>query len=306
MSGAAERVTVLVNATARGSVRARWKAAVEVLETRSPVTVVVPPSAPAMDDAARSAATDGSSAIVIVGGDGTANRVVNAIASIEGRPPVGLIPLGTGNDLARAIGLPRDPVEAARRVLAGRTAALDLVAVNGRVFCTAGLLGVPAESALTVREWYAPGAVTRPLMYVLGGLSYSLAGLRHVLRPGAVAERYEVTHPGGSMSMRAHGVFVANTPMLGGGLVLPIGSDAADGLMEIALITEMPRWRLLAAFARFARGWPLPPGTLQSVKAVRAEIRCEGARRFSADGDLLGESNRYALSVVPGALRVFV
>jgi diacylglycerol kinase (ATP) len=259
-----------------------------------------------MDAAAHAAATDGSSAIVIVGGDGTVNRVVNAIAAVARKPPVGLIPLGTGNDLARAIGLPRDPLEAARRVLAGQTVALDLVAVNGMVFCTAGLLGVPAASALSVREWFAPGAVTRPLMYVLGGLSYSLAGLRHVLRPGPVAERYEIVHPGGTLSMRAHGVFVANTPMLGGGLVLPIGADATDGLMEIALITEMPRWRLLAAFARFARGWPLPPGTLQSFKAARAEIRCEGTRRFSADGDQLGESDRYVLSVMPGALRVFV
>ena len=140
----------------------------------------------------------------------------------------------------------------------------------------------------------------------MGGFSYTVAGLRHVLHPGVIAERYEIRHEGGVVSVRSPGVFIANTPALGGGLILPLASDATDGMLEIAVIGDMPRPRLLAAFARFARGWPLPEGTLSTVKVSRVEIWCEGPRRFSADGDLLGESDRWEVAVVPAALRVFV
>jgi diacylglycerol kinase (ATP) len=146
----------------------------------------------------------------------------------------------------------------------------------------------------------------RMLAIAMGGFSYTVAGLRHVLHPGVIAGRYEIRHAGGVWSVRSPGVFIANTSALGGGLILPLGSDATDGLVEVATIADLPRPRLLAAFARFARGWPLPEGTLTTVRTSRVEIRCEGVRRFSADGDLLGESDRWEVAVVPGALRVFV
>ncbi len=306
MSGAIERVTVLVNATARGAACERWQPALDVLQTRAAVTVLAPESAAAMESAAIDAARSGTSAIVVVGGDGTVNRVVHAIAGLDACPPLGLIPLGTGNDFARALGVPRDPADAARRVIAGRASAMDVVTANGRAFCTAGVLGVPASAALAVREWLAPGSAMRPLALAMGGFSYTVAGLRYVLHPGAIAERYEIRHPDGTWSVRSPGVFIANTSALGGGLILPLGSDASDGIVEVAVIADLPRPMLLAAFARFARGWPLPEGTLRTVKASRVEIRCEGPRRFSADGDLLGESDRWDVAVVPGALRVFV
>jgi diacylglycerol kinase (ATP) len=306
MTDARQRVTVLVNTTARGSARERWQPAVDVLETAAAVTVFAPQSASAMEAAAVAAARGDVSAIVVVGGDGTVNRVVHAVAGLERCPPLGLIPLGTGNDLARALGVPRDPADAARRVLAGRTVAMDVVTANGRTFCTAGVLGVPASAALEVREWLAPGSAMRTLAVAMGGFSYTVAGLRHVLHPGVIAERYEIRHAGGLWSVRSPGVFIANTSALGGGLILPLGSDATDGVVEIAVIADLSRPRLLAAFARFARGWPLPPGTLTTVKASRVEIQCEGVRRFSADGDLLGESDRWDVAVVPAALRVFI
>jgi diacylglycerol kinase (ATP) len=279
---------------------------VDVLEARAAVTVIAPESAAAMESAAIDAARAGTSAIVVVGGDGTVNRVVHAVAGLGACPPLGLIPLGTGNDFARALGVPSEPAEAARRVLAGRTVTLDLARANGRIFCTAGVLGVPASAALAVREWLEPGSALRPVAMAMGGFSYTVAGLRHVLHPGVIAERYEISHPRGTLSVRSPGVFFANTPALGGGLILPLASDATDGILEVAVIADMARPRLLAAFARFARGWPLPEGTLITVKASRVEIRCEGPRRFSADGDLLGESDRWEVAIVPAALRVFV
>jgi diacylglycerol kinase family enzyme len=297
------RITVLINPSARSSV-ARWRAALEVLESRAAVSVVVPPSAAAMDDAVRAATAGRVSAIVVVGGDGTVNRVINALAG--DLTPIGLIPLGTGNDFARALAVPTDPAAAARRILDASARDIDLIDVNGRLFCTAGLLGVPADAALSVRHWLAPGARTRPLLHVLGGASYSLAGMRHLLRFRSVAETYEIDAGTGvpTVSLRAHGAFFANTPVLGGGLVLPVGSDASDGTMEIVMIPEMPRWRLLYAFLCFSQGWPVPAGTLRTVRASRAVVRCEGRRPFAADGDFMGEGSQFTLTVKPCALRV--
>jgi hypothetical protein len=277
MTTTPQRIVVLVNASARRCSRANWRTALAVLASRYTTEVVVPPSAQAMGDAVRAAVSTGPAALVIVGGDGTLNRVLNALDGAD--LPLGLLPLGTGNDFARAMGVPRSAEAAARLIVAGRTRRVDLISVNRTVFGTAGLLGVPALATLTVRRWFSPGARTRPLLHLLGGATYTLAGLRHLLRLRVPAARYSIDVSRGvtvlppparttsvaaqgpdcaSVSLRSHGLFVANTRILGGGLVLPLDADDADGEMEIAAIPEMPRVRLLSRARRRAPRHPGP------------------------------------------------
>lgn len=296
------RLTVLVNASARHSSRSRWQAALSELQSGAEVTVAFPATPEAMHREARGAVDAGAESVVVIGGDGTVNCVANALA---GSPTaLGIIPRGTGNDFAAALGIPADPVTAARRALAGHVRAVDLIAVDGRLFCTAGIVGVPAAAALTVRHWFSPGARTRPLIHLLGGFAYTLAGLRHLLSPALRSRTYRIASPADEMVLTGYGVFAANMPMLGGGLVLPVGSDGSDGIMEIAGIRDVPRWRLLQAFVCFARGWPLPDGILTAMSASEATLTCESEEPFAADGDLLGHGTTFHLVVRPGALRV--
>jgi diacylglycerol kinase (ATP) len=301
-------VTVLVNPSARRAGRHGWVSAVALLRSRLHVEVCHPESAAGMADAARRAAARGVSAVVVAGGDGSVNCVAGALS---GSPvPLGILPLGTGNDFARALGLPPQGDDAARIVLDGREVAVDLGCVNGRWFCTAGVLGVPADAALTVRRWLSPAAATRPLLHVLGHASYSLAGLRHLLRPGTIDRRYviDAVPSGGTRIVRREcvgpGLFMANTRVLGGGLVLPVPADPADGWIDVAVIRATARVRLLWAFVCFARGWRLPGHVLDVVRTTEAVVTCEGRQPFAADGDLMGEDERFSISVAPRALRV--
>jgi diacylglycerol kinase (ATP) len=218
-----------------------------------------------------------------------------------------VIPMGTGNDFARACGLPLSPADAVRRILAGRVSPVDLVRVNERVYCTVGLIGVASDSALSVARLGAPGSRVRSLMGLSGEWAYRAVGFGHLLSPGTIVERFAITGESGEVLRAtglAHAVFIANTRVLGGGLVLPIEADPSDGLIDVAVVPQMSRLRLLWAFACFAKGWRVPAGTLQTYRVSRAAIACDRTMPFSADGDLMCSAERFEVSIVRGALHL--
>ena len=101
-----------------------------------------------------------------------------------------------------------------------------------------------------------------------------------------------------------YGAFVTNTTLLGGGMVVPIDSDMADGQLEIACIEARSRARLHWAFLCLANGWRVPDGVLRVVRTDCAVITCEHRLPFAADGELVCEESRFDVAVRPGALRV--
>jgi YegS/Rv2252/BmrU family lipid kinase len=163
-------VLVITNAAAGGS--ARVEAALAVLRGADADVEVVATETPA--DCAAAVGRLGERRVVVCGGDGSVHTVVEALhrAGALDRP-VGLIPLGTGNDLARAIGLPLDPAAAARVVLDGRPRRLDLLVDDtGGVVVNAVHLGVGAEAA---RQAASLKPRLGRLAYLVGGVSAGLA-----------------------------------------------------------------------------------------------------------------------------------
>jgi diacylglycerol kinase (ATP) len=182
---------------------------------------------------------------------------------------------------------------------------VDLVRVNGRIYCTVGLVGVGSAAALTVARLSRPGSLTRGPVRLFGDWAYRLVGLAHLLEPGDLTEAVGVTGPSGEgfgAAAPVFAVFVANTNVLGGGLVLPIDADASDGLLEVALVPRMARLKLLWAFLCFTRGRPVPDGTLSIHRASRVVISCAREVPFSADGDLVCRGTRFEIDVLSGAL----
>jgi len=299
------RVAFVVNPTARqGHDRGTIDAVARGLGSRFAVEIVVPPSADDVERAVR-AASIAHDAIVVAGGDGTIHR---AVCGLDGAPtPIGVIPMGTGNDFARGCGVPLSPDGAMRRILNGRTRRLDLVRVNDRVYCTVGLVGVGSDIALTAARLTRPGSRARGAMRLFGDWSYRLVGLAHVLAPRGISEEASVEGGSGELLHAAgpvFAIFAANTRILGGGLVLPIEADPSDGLLEVAIVPKMPRRRLLWAFLCFTRGRPVPPGTLFIFRTSRAVIDCARSVPFSADGDLMCRGTRFEVEVMPGALNL--
>jgi diacylglycerol kinase (ATP) len=302
---AGARVALVVNPVSRqGHDRDTVDAVARTLGERYAVDIVVPPSAADVERVVR-VSTTAHDAVVVAGGDGTIHR---AVCGLDGAPtPLGVIPMGTGNDFARGAGIPVASPDAAAVILGGRTRPVDLVRVNGRVYCTVGLIGVGSEAALTVARLTTPGSLTRGPARAMGDWSYRLAGLAHLLAPRGLAETIAVTGDAG-VTLQAAGpvfaVFAANTRVLGGGLVLPIDADASDGRLEIAVVPRMARLKLLWAFLCFTRGRPVPAGTLSVYRARRAVLTTARDVPFSADGDLVCRGTRFDIEVLPGALRL--
>ncbi len=297
------RLAFVVNPVSRrGHDRESIDEVARALRERYVVDIVTPTSADAVEQTV-SASAAAHDAIIIAGGDGTIHR---AVCGLDGAPtPLGVIPMGTGNDFARGCGIPTPPLAAAARIVGGRTRRVDLVRVNGRIYGTVGLVGVGSAVALTVATLTRPGALTRGLVRLFGDWSYRLAGLAHLLAPGDITETVRIGGPSGEELRAAapvFAVFVANTNVLGGGLVLPIDADDSDGLLEIALVPRMARLKLLWAFLCFTRGRPVPEGTLSVCRASRAVISCAREVPFSADGDLLCRAATFEVEAIPGAL----
>jgi diacylglycerol kinase (ATP) len=323
-----DRLVVLVNPSARSTGdRAAIADAARTLQQRYKVDVISPMLVDELEAAARSAAAS-CDAVIVAGGDGTLHRVINAVDGLN--VPIGLLPLGTGNDFARALHLPEASGGAADRILEGQIRHIDLVSVNDRLFCTVGVLGLPAEATLAFDRLLRPGSWTRPVMRALGGWSYRIASLKALLSRGSRLERMVIETAGMGFTTRSRGenkpppaggeavssktgdevpwsisgVFITNTTLLGGGMVVPIDSDMADGQLEIACIEPMSRARLLWAFTCLANGWRVPDGVLRVVRTERAVITCDRRLPFAADGELVCEESRFEVMVRPGALRV--
>jgi diacylglycerol kinase (ATP) len=299
------RLSFVVNPAARqGHDRGTIDGIARALGSRFVVDLVAPASAGDVERVVRAASAT-HDAIVVAGGDGTIHR---AACGLDGAAtPLGIIPMGTGNDFARGCGIPVSPHGAVRLILEGRTRRLDLVRVNGRIYCTVGLVGVGSDSALTVARLTVPGSRARGLMRLFGDSSYRLVGLAHLLAPRRITEDVSVSGQSGETihsGAPVYAVFAANTRVLGGGLVLPIGADPSDGLLDIAVVPRMPRLKLLRAFLCFARGRPVPEGTLTTWRGSRAVIDCGRSLSFSADGDLVCRGTRFEIDILPGALHL--
>ena len=304
-----DHVAVLVNSSARRAGHGRWRDAVEaVLARRFRPSFRYPASQPDMVRAAHACVSDGLGAVVVAGGDGTVNAVAGTLAGA--RVPMGVLPLGTGNDLVRTLGLPPEPVAAARALLQARPRRLDLVEVNGRPFCTVGLLGIVAESAVSVIRANATGSRWRPFVAPFGAAAYRVSGVASLLAPRRLARRVQITYRD-PLSQREHtierdavGFFIANGRHLGGGLALPVQARVDDGAFEICIVRATARARLLWGFACLVQGWTLPEGVLEVLRADRATIAFAEEGPFSADGEDVCAASRFDFCVRPAALTV--
>ena len=301
------RAAVIVNPRARRA-GGDWHVAVRaVLAARWPrVELLYPPHAAAVTEIARGAREQGYEIIIAAGGDGTVNAVANGLAGTG--LPLGILPLGTANDLAREVGIPRDLRAAARLLVHGIARPTDLVSVNGHSFCTVGGIALVSRSALAVTRLKEGSPGIRRVANTLGGGIYRLAATACLLAPRAIVGTVRIAYrdPDGGAErtaiFKAHALFVANHRTLGGGLVLPTGGNAHDGIFELCVVPERSRPSLMVNFARLSSGAPLPPGVLLTLRATSAEIVCGEAESFVADGELLATGREFSLRCLPGAV----
>lgn len=219
-------------------------------------------------------------ALVVVGGDGTVSGILDSFRMYD--IPLVLVPAGTGNDLARALDLPRhDPAAAAALALEGTPRSIDVGEVSTpettRAFLTVAALGFDAKVSDR----------TNQLRWPRGRLRYYLALVIELLRLRPVA--FEVTIDDGHV-VKAPGTLIAvgNTSSYGGGM--PMCADAVfdDGLLDVVQVAPLGRLRLVAMFPLLLRGKHLGLPEVSARRARTITVRAPDLVVY-ADGERIGE-----------------
>ena len=282
---------VVANAHAGTAEQPRVDAAVATLAAAGPTRLWRTGGVEELDRALEGAVEAGH-VVVAVGGDGSLHAVVSRLRAREelGDALVGLVPCGTGNDFARGVDVPLEPIEAAERIIAGTSRRLDLLVddTGGVVVNSvhAGLGAVAAERAEGLKER-------------LGAAAYPLGAVLEAVR--ADGWELQVTVDGSPLSLpnpRTLMVGVGNGPSIGGGTILCPGADPGDGLLDVLVCCAT------GPAARVAFGAALRNGThLERDDVVTArgtEVRIAGDPvAYDADGEVSDEvaDRRYRIEV---------
>ncbi|MFE5770605.1 diacylglycerol kinase family protein [Streptomyces sp. NPDC056485] len=258
--------------------------------------------------AARTAGAD-TSLVVVCGGDGTVRACADVLAGTG--IPLAIVPCGTGNLLARNLGLPSDPVAALREGLSGRTVGLDVGRVDGDGLTPTRFVvmaGAGFDAAM-VRD------ASDRLKERLGWVAYVVAALRHLRDPRM---RLSIRLDGGApLERRARMVVIGNVGTLQGGLPLLPDARPDSGRLELVLLDPRgPRgWLAAGHLASRTKGGPVRPapgrtgrraarGALEYFSAARIELGFARAQPRELDGDAFPAGTRVTAEVEPGALRV--
>ena len=195
------------------------------------------------------------------------------------RTALGILPFGSANDLAREYGVPADIAGAARRIAERPVRTIDLVEIEGRVFCGVGGLALVSRAALAVTRFKQWSPHARRVADWLGGGVYRLSATAALLRPWSTRRpaadrlsRRGARRPA-QFETRASAVFVTNHRTLGGGLVLPIDASPTDGVVELCYVPARPRHSLMLNFARLSAGATIPAGVLVRFAPPRRRSR---------------------------------
>ncbi|MBA4862569.1 diacylglycerol kinase [Streptomyces sp. PSKA54] len=243
---------------------------------------------------AREAVESGTGALIAVGGDGMASLALQAVAGT--RIPLGIVAVGTGNDFARALGLPvRDPAAAGRIVAESlkeeRVRDIDLGRVDGTWFGT--VLASGFDSRVNDRG--------NRMRLPAGRFKYDLAMVAELAAFRPVP--YKITLDGGVVhEVEATLVAVGNGSSYGGGMKICAGSDLSDGLFDITVVGDCSRRTLLRVFPQVYKGTHLDHPKVTVHRAARVELVAEGITGY-ADGERLG-ALPLAAECVAGAVRI--
>ena len=243
------------------------------------------------------AVTDGCRRILAVGGDGTVNECANGIFRQQAAPTaevtLGVMPIGTGNDWARGLRMPKDYAEVAALMAAGTTRLHDAGLAtfgNGSVrhFINVAGLGFDAHVVEAL-----PDRTLGPLAYLVGLakglLSYDAVPLG-------------LTFSGRRIDTRAFVLFFAIGRYCGSGMNVAPLAEVDDGLFDITLVQALSRWEVLKSLRRLFDGTLLTHPKVIALREAAGEVEA-GPVPVQADGELIGHAP-VRFSILPRALRV--
>lgn len=269
-----ERALAIVNPAAGKGQGARiaLRVAADLATAGLRVDVVTTPGPGEAARLASSAVEDGYERVIAVGGDGTANEVANGLVGTT--VALGLYPIGSGNDFARALGYPRKRSHLARFLAQASPRRIDVGMVNGRVFLNAAGVGIDGHVAERI---VASSRVVGPTLGYFVGALVSIATYRP--RPMRVRIGEEL------LEGRRLVVVAANGTHFGSGMRVAPQARLDDGLLDIVVAGDLDRWSSLVALAKLYRGTHVDGRTILSFRAPSCEIDLDEPLPMEMDGE---------------------
>jgi diacylglycerol kinase (ATP) len=246
------------------------------------------PSEVSPDIVRRAAQTD---LVIVCGGDGTVAAAARGL--LETGLPMGVLPLGTANDLARTLGLPLDLPAAAEVILRGRTERIDMGEVNGHAFFNVASLGLSADLAQ---------GLTRESKQRWGRLAYAIRALQVLF--AARPFQAEIINRQERIAVRTLQIAVGNGRHYGGGSVVHEHASILDGHLDLYSLDPGSVWKLALMFDAFRRGRHGVWAEVQTSKCVEFDVRTRRPRPVNADGDIVTQTPAHFI-VRPAAIEVF-
>lgn len=238
-----------------------------------------------------SAAAAGEAAVAF-GGDGLVGAVAGALSEAGG--VLGILPGGRGNDFARVLGIPLDPVPACTVLRDGETRALDLGEANGRTFVGIASCGFDSVA----------NRIANDTRLVRGNLVYAYGALRALL--GWHPATFEIElDDGRRQTVTGYTIAAANSGAYGGGMLMAPDASLQDGLLDVVLVGHVPRRRFVALLPTLFRGEHVHQPNVQVLRSAAVTISASRPFTMYADGDPIAELP-VTVRACPGAVRTIV
>jgi diacylglycerol kinase (ATP) len=299
----AKRVVVAINPSASFGAKSEiGPALVQTLRAEGhEVQSLTEPSWVELLASARAAVKSKPDALVVVGGDGIVNLGANLVAGTK--VPLGIVPSGTGNDMARVLKIPHDNTEAAIKVL---TDALQ----NGPRTIDAARISYTDEAGEPAQRWFLCAlsagfdAIVNerannmrnpkgPSRYILA-LMIELTKLKPI--------KYRITLDGVVTETEGALVSIGNGVSLGGGMLITPDAKVDDGLLDVLIVKPLGRVAFMRIFPRVFKGTHVTDPRVSITRAKRIRLEAENVAAYG-DGERIGKLP-IDVEVVPGAVRV--
>lgn len=253
---------------------------------------------------AQQAGQGGYDMVIAMGGDGTVHEVVNGLMQIpaERRPILGVVPVGSGNDFAHAIGVPLKSDHALARALSGEPSTIDLGLMtdeHGRKEYFDNTLGIGFDAVVTIRSHKLP---------LLRGFIMYLTAVLQTIALNHDPAGMKIESDGGHWDQRNLLLAMCNGPREGGGFTIAPGAQLDDGLLNFAMIRAVSRLMMLRLVPEVMKG---THGKFEQVAlgtCTHMSVIADRPMYIHADGEIYtgfgSDLRRITLEVQPGALKV--
>ncbi len=247
---------------------------------------------------AKQAARENWPVVVAAGGDGTINEVVNGLMEAAGNHEVGplaILPVGTANDLADMLALPRELNEVCQRIARGRTRLLDVGQVNNRYFTNNSAVGLEPMVSLAHEQ----------MRWLTGNFRYIAAAVKAIVeaKPWQMWLSWDTGTYEGPITL----VSVGNSRRTGGVFYMTPKALLDDGLLDFVYGVGMGRWQMLRLLPKTLKGVHIYHPLVTYSQTSQLSILASPATPIQADGEIIEtQATKITYRILPGKLRVIV